>query len=208
MEGKTIDFNSDKPSQYAFVRKRFSEDDEGMIEVFGPAEYTRFVVTEDVEEKKKQRTLYSEEKKLIERGYKRVPEKVKKIRQSFSDVVSKGGLSSGSPKVILANYDLLLQIYGGSASITPLEFGVSTDDTNTESFSTDTDEPGYENLNNDHNNGGNELTHALSSDIESNEVIGVKNDKSKNEYELRMTDPSPSIDNMRRSFSSFDSIFH
>ena len=53
MEGKTIDFNSDKPSQYAFVRKRFSEDDEGMIEVFGPAEYTRFVVTEDVEEKKK-----------------------------------------------------------------------------------------------------------------------------------------------------------
>ena len=196
MEGKTIDFNSDKPSQYAFVRKRFGEDDEGMIEVFGPAEYTRFVVTEDVEEKKKQRTLYSEGKKLIERGYKRVQEKVKKIRQSFSDVVSKGGLSSGSPKVILANYDLLLQIYGGSASITPLEFGVSTDDTNTESFSTDTDEPGYENLNNDHNNGDSELTHALSSDIESNEVIGEGNDSANGSNKGKRKVATPAIPNL------------
>ena len=36
MEGRSIDFNSDKPSLYEFVRKRFSEDNEAMVEVFGP----------------------------------------------------------------------------------------------------------------------------------------------------------------------------
>ena len=72
MEGRSIDFNSDKPSQYEFVRKRFSEDNETMVEVFGPAEFTRYMVTEDEETKKKQGTLFCEEKKLIERGYKRV----------------------------------------------------------------------------------------------------------------------------------------
>ena len=52
MEGRSIDFNSDKPSQYEFVRKWFSEDNEAMVEDFRPAEFTRYMVTEDEENKK------------------------------------------------------------------------------------------------------------------------------------------------------------
>ena len=74
MEGRSIDFNSDKPSQYEFVRKRFSEDNEAMVEDFRPAEFTRYMVLRKM---KKQRR-FREEKKLIERGYKSVQEKSKK----------------------------------------------------------------------------------------------------------------------------------
>ena len=74
MEGRSIDFNSDKPSQYEFVRKWFSEDNEAMVEDFRPAEFTRYMVLRKM---KKQRR-FREEKKLIERGYKSVQEKSKK----------------------------------------------------------------------------------------------------------------------------------
>ena len=63
-------------------------------------------------------------------------------------------------------------------------------------FSTDTDEPGYENLNNDHNNGDNELTHALSSDIESNEVIGEGNDSANGSNKGKRKVATPAILNL------------
>ena len=62
MEGRSIDFNSDKPSQYEFVRKRFSEHNEAMVEVFKPAEFTRYMVTED-DKQRRNRAPYSARRK-------------------------------------------------------------------------------------------------------------------------------------------------
>ena len=51
--------------------------------------------------------------------------KIKKIRQQFSETVNQGGLSSGSSKVVISNFDLLMQIYGGSAAVETLSKSMS-----------------------------------------------------------------------------------
>ena len=69
--------------------------------------------------------LIKEEQQLIKRGYSRVAEKIKKIRQNFSSAVI-SGRRSGSGKVVMEHYDELVGIYGGSPSTGPLEFGCRT----------------------------------------------------------------------------------
>ena len=56
----------------------------------------------------------------------RVLAKIKKIHQQFSETVNQGGLSSGSSKVVISNFDLLMQIYGGSSAVEALSYGVSS----------------------------------------------------------------------------------
>ena len=126
MDGKAVDFNSDKACQYDYIRKHFVDDNSELINVFGPIAITRYEDEAETDEEKKTRDeLLKKEKALIQKGYHRVLEK---IRQHFNDTIAHGGLSSGSPKVVLDNYELLLQIYGGSALVKPLHFGVSTGD--------------------------------------------------------------------------------
>ena len=55
-----------------------------------------------------------------------VQEKVKEIRQSFSNAVA-NGRRSGSGKIVFEYYDRLVKIYGGSATSEPLSTGVDTD---------------------------------------------------------------------------------
>jgi hypothetical protein len=64
-----------------------------------------------------------EEKKLIRKGYDRIKEKIKSVRQDCRAAVNKG-TRSGSGKIVQDNYDLLTDIWGGSPATTSLPFGV------------------------------------------------------------------------------------
>ena len=61
-----------------------------------------------------------EEKKLIRKGYDRVIEKVKSVRQDYRSAVNKG-TRSGSGKIVQDNYDLLSDIWGGSPPTTKMQ---------------------------------------------------------------------------------------
>ena len=84
------------------------------------------------EKRQKQNLLKQrqEEKALIKKGYQRVQEKLKEIRQNFSVVVTTGR-RSGSGKIVLDFYDELVKIRGGSAATEPLSCGTSTEQINT-----------------------------------------------------------------------------
>ena len=71
------------------------------------------------------KTLIKEEQQLIKRGYSRVAEKIKKIRQKFSSTII-SGKRSASGKVVMEHYDELVGMYGGSPSTEPLEYGCRT----------------------------------------------------------------------------------
>ena len=68
-----------------------------------------------------------EEKKLIRKGYDRIKEKIKSVRQDYRAAVN---LCSG--KIVQDNYDLLTDIWGGSPATTSLPFGVDGVDENDE----------------------------------------------------------------------------
>ena len=59
------------------------------------------------------------------KGKSRIQEKRKEIRQSFSKPVVLG-VHSGSGKLGFEHYDKLVSIWGGSANIEPLSFGISS----------------------------------------------------------------------------------
>ena len=66
-------------------------------------------------------------KELIERGNKRIIEKVKEIRKNFAKAVVAGS-RSGSGKIVYEFYDKPILIWGGSANTEPLPYGVTADD--------------------------------------------------------------------------------
>ena len=128
---KGLDFNGDKSHQYKEIRismaKIYLDKD---VTLFGPV--TSPSLPEDFkdlskEEQKKSKKLVKESTDLINRGNKRVMEKVKEIRQNFSKAVV-SGRRSGSGKIVFEYYDKLVTLWGGSASSEPLAFGVGSDD--------------------------------------------------------------------------------
>ena len=74
-------------------------------------------------------TREKESKEAIKKGSKRIQEKVKEIRQNFSKAVVSGS-RSGSGKIVYEYYDKLISLWGGSANIEPLDYGVKADDFN------------------------------------------------------------------------------
>ena len=66
---------------------------------------------------------------LIKRGYTRVQENIKTIRQQFSAAVT-SGRRSGSGKIVLEYYDELLKIWDGCPAAEPLPFGTSSSEVN------------------------------------------------------------------------------
>ncbi len=64
-------------------------------------------------------------KQSLKKGYSRIKEKIKEIRQKFSNAVTLG-TPSGSGKFELEFYDLMVQIWGGAPATEPLLFGVTT----------------------------------------------------------------------------------
>ena len=68
-------------------------------------------------------------KSCIAKGYNRIVEKVKEIRQSFSKAVV-SGTRRGCAKIVFEFYEKLITIWGGSANTEPLSFGTSTETLN------------------------------------------------------------------------------
>ena len=123
MEFSNKDFNADKTKQYEAVRKALASIYSHLPSCFGPVEECEDVSSEQ----------NKKDKALIKKGYTRVQEKVKEVRQNFSSAIT-SGRRSGSGKIVLEYYDELVQIWGGSPSTEPLPFGNSTDDINYEKF--------------------------------------------------------------------------
>ena len=100
MEYRNVDFNADNNKQYEAARKvmarKYSSSD---VELFGPEETS--VITEDVEESQRKELMEKvrSEKALIKKGYSRVMEKIKELRQKFSNAVTTGS-RSGSGKSV------------------------------------------------------------------------------------------------------------
>ena len=125
------DFDGDRPSQYSFLRKEMATRYQQQTgSPFGPISASN-LATEGLSEEEIAtiKRNIKEEEKNIKCGYNRVLEKVKEIRQKFSSAAIKG-TRSGSGRVVLLHFDLLKDIYGGSASATSLKSGIDSTDVN------------------------------------------------------------------------------
>ena len=86
------------------------------------------------EEYKAYKAIHYKEAEMIRKGYNRIKEKVKNIRQDYSKAVV-SGTRSGSGKIVIEHYDDLATIWGGSHSTEPLPFGVDSTATFSSEFS-------------------------------------------------------------------------
>ena len=126
MEYRNVDFNADKTKQYEAVRdamaRKYCAID---VSFFGPE--TTSPIPEEIEESEKEELLniVKNEKAIIKKGYSRVMEKIKELRQRFSNAVTAGS-RSGSGKLVMEFYDTMVQIWGGSPSTEPLSFGIES----------------------------------------------------------------------------------
>ena len=120
-----VDFEADQQSMYTEIRKCMAADSDDPTEV-GPESLTeqekdfRDMEKEEYEAFHKKR---EEEKKSIRKGYERIKEKVKSVRQDCRSAVNKG-TRSGSGKIVQSNFELLTDIWGGSPATTSLTFGI------------------------------------------------------------------------------------
>ena len=128
---RNVDFDGDRPSQYSWLRDEMSKIYDEDTSIFGPISLTPASPLSTMTKKEKEAFMKQNkaESKLIKKGYARIREKVKEIRQSFSQAVV-NGTRSGSGKVVYEFYDELITIWGGSAATKPLSFGVGTETLN------------------------------------------------------------------------------
>ena len=119
MEFNNSDFNADKNKQYEAVRailaSKYTED----TTLFVPKKIKPIEDGEDHDEYLKRQ---EDDKLKIRKGYSRVLEKIKALRQKFSTTVT-SGRRSGSGKMVMEFYDLMILIWGGASSTKPLSFG-------------------------------------------------------------------------------------
>ena len=126
MEYGNMDFNADKKKQYEAARKAMAREySSSDVELFGPEETS--AIPEDVEESPRKELMEKvlSEKALIKKGYSRVMKKIKELRQKFSNAVTTGS-RSGSGKLVMEFYDVMVKMWEGSQSTEPLSFGVET----------------------------------------------------------------------------------
>ena len=124
-EFDNIDFDADKPTQYTKIRDDMAGIYRDEEDLFGPLENEKPDKTATKEEK----ALFNDRKKLVTRGYKRIQEKIKDLRQGFSKAIV-NGTRSGSGKFVYEHYDRLKQIWGGSPNTEPLTCGIDTSSVN------------------------------------------------------------------------------
>ncbi len=126
MEYKNLDFDGNCLAQYSSLRDEMSK----ICVTFWPYfSYPCKFFTLSKKEKEAFTKKNKAESELIKRGYARIREKVKEIRQSFSQAVV-NRKRSGSGKIVFEFYDELIRMWGGSAAIQPLSFGVDTETLN------------------------------------------------------------------------------
>ena len=120
-EYANIDFDADKPVQYRAIREEMAKlyaDDE---DLFGPPSPS--TLTDDGSQE--QKLLFKQQKKEISRGYQRILEKIKDLRQGFSKAIL-SGTRSGSGKIVYEYFDRLKQIWGSCPNTKPLACGVDS----------------------------------------------------------------------------------
>ena len=129
MEFKNVHFDSNCPAQYSWLRQKITKLYKEDTSLFGPVSLAP-VNGPLSSTSKEEKDVYGKQNKtknyLIRKGYSQIREKVKEIRQSFSQAVI-NGKRSGSGKIVYEFYDKLITIWGGSAATKPLLFGAETD---------------------------------------------------------------------------------
>ena len=121
-----IDFEADLQSLYTEVRRCMASlypDDFGTPSLTETETSIKDMGKEEYESFKSQN---HEEKLAIKKGYDRVKEKIKNIRQDYRTAVNKGS-RSGSGKIVKENFDLLNEIWGGSPATSTVPFGIDGD---------------------------------------------------------------------------------
>ena len=98
MEFDNRDFNAHKVKLYQEIRKLITKIYEETPALFGPV----YAAIDPLEQKRLHNSF-------IKRGYTKIQEKVKSIRQTFIQSVSEG-IRSGSYKILSARYDELVYI--------------------------------------------------------------------------------------------------
>jgi len=126
-EFNASDFNADKVKLYEKVRQMMARK-YASENYFEPVEKT--VAEKPVKEMSREeyqayKVARDKEAEMIRKGYNRMKEKVKNIRQDYSKAVV-SGTWSGSGKIVIEHYDDLATIWGGSPSTKPLAFGVDS----------------------------------------------------------------------------------
>ena len=129
MSYKGLDFDGDKPMQYRELRLKLADIYRNDTSVFGPVVAENLPEDYQILSKEQQidvkRNIKSS-KDYVTKGTKRVMEKVKEIRQGFSKAIV-SGMRSGSGKVVFEFFDKLVELWGGSANIEKLNFGIHGD---------------------------------------------------------------------------------
>ena len=124
MDYKNVDFNSDVVAMYSRLRECMALAFDA--EYFGPVdipESSDEVLTK--EEEKAFQAEVSLAKSLIKKGYNRIKEKIRAIRKAYNKAVT-NGTRSGSGKIVQEHYDQLAEIWKGSPATEQLEFGISS----------------------------------------------------------------------------------
>ena len=177
MEFQNSDFEADRVRQYESIRVALANIYIKDTTLFGPPSAISsplFEVSDDCleEETKRQKQKLlkqrQEEQNQIKKGYQRVQEKLKEIKQNFSTAVTTGR-RSGSGKIVLQFYDELVQIWDGSPSTQPLSCGTSTQQINV--LASASIVPGDDESNEDSDDDlSNSVNHTLPSEINEVEV--------------------------------------
>ena len=120
--------NADKVKLYESVRQKLAKICIHELSSFGPPNLERypFMGRDDIsldEIEQEEKTIWCMIEKYI-KGYSRTREKIKEIRQNFSQKVI-SGRCSGSGKVMLEFYDDLAKLWGGSPSTESLACVIS-----------------------------------------------------------------------------------
>lgn len=118
-------FEQDLAAMYTEIRKCLAKD---YPEEFGPVTTEPSMPIKDMDSSEYQafKKTLDKEQELIKKGYDRVKEKIRNVRQDFRTAVNKG-TRSGSSKIVQENFELLADIWGGSPATTALPFGVDGD---------------------------------------------------------------------------------
>ena len=123
---KGIDFEADIASMYTEVRTCMARNyafDFGPVKVSAPEREIKDMGKEEYDKYIKQTDA---EKASIKKGYSRIKEKIKSLRQEYRQAVNKGS-RSGSSRIVQDKFTLLEQIWGGSPATTALSFGIGGD---------------------------------------------------------------------------------
>ena len=166
MEFKGKDFNANKPRQYEEVRGLMVKMNESYTSLYGTADIPNIRTDADEDEMKRTEEERSTGSEKIKQGYKRIVEKIKKTKQSFSNAVT-NGRRSGSGKFVLEHYDTLTNLFSGSASVEPLKFDLES---SSSSISTNINSPAtyLEVENNSVGNVTNDASGSILDDVEGN----------------------------------------